>query len=75
MTYGAIERGHTVASIPSDFLSPKDNRAKVKLLLARQAAIGAGQLFQYLPLTMQRIYLTLSENMLATVEWCAKVTW
>ena len=75
MTHGAIERGRTVASVPSDFLSPKDNRAKAKLLLARQAAISAGQLFQNLPISMQRNYLTLSENMLATVERCAKVTW
>lgn len=60
---------------PSDLLSPKDNRAKVKLLLARQAAIGVGQLFQNLPISMQRNYLTLSENMLATIERCARVTW
>jgi hypothetical protein len=60
---------------PSELLSPKDNRAKAKLLLARQAAIGAGQLFDKLPLWMQRNYLTLSENMLATIERVAKVTW
>ena len=65
--------GH--ATVSSDLLSPKENRAKVKLLLARQAAIGAGQLFQKLPLSMQRNYITLSENMLATIERVAKVTW
>ena len=52
-----------------------DNRAKVKLLLARQTALTSGQLFEKLTLTMQRNYLTLSENMLATIERCAKVTW
>ena len=71
----ALARGRTVQSVPSDFLSPSDNRAKVKLLLARQTALTSGQLFEKLTLTMQRNYLTLSENMLATVERCARVTW
>jgi hypothetical protein len=75
MTQNALERGRTVQSIPSDFLSPADNRAKAKLLLARQAAIGAGQIFDKLPLSMQRNYMTLSESMLATVERLARVTW
>ncbi len=71
----ALSRGRRVQSVSSELLSPADNRAKVKLLLARQTALISGQLFQNLPLTMQRNYLTLSENMLATVERCARVTW
>jgi hypothetical protein len=75
MTQNAIPRGRIVQSVPSEFLSPADNRAKAKLLLARQCAIGAGQQFDKLPLSMQRNYMTLSENMLATIERVAKVTW
>ncbi len=75
MTQNALSRGRTVQSVPSDLLSPADNRAKAKLLLARQCAIGAGQLFEKLPLTMQRNYMTLAENMLSTIERVAKVTW
>ena len=75
MEQNALSRGRRVQSVSSDLLSPTDNRAKVKLLLARKAALTSGQLFEKLTLTMQRNYLTLSENMLATVERCAKVTW
>jgi hypothetical protein len=75
MTQNALSRGRTVQSVASEFLSPSDNRAKAKLLLARQAALGAGQIFDKLPLSMQRNYMTLSENMLATIERVAKVTW
>jgi hypothetical protein len=71
----APSRAHALASAPSELLSPKDNRDKVKLLLARQCALGSGQIFDKLPIGMQRNYLTLSENMLATVERCARVTW
>ena len=71
----ALSRARAVASAPSELLSPADNRAKAKLLLARQTAIGSGQIFDKLPLSMQRNYMTLSENMLATIERVAKVTW
>lgn len=71
----ALSHARAVASAPSELLSPKDNRDKVKLLLARQTALTSGQLFDKLPLTMQRNYMTLSENMLATIERCARVTW
>jgi hypothetical protein len=73
MTQTAIAFGR--AAVSSDLLSPSDNRAKAKLLLARQCAIGAGQIFEKLPLSMQQNYMTLSENMLATIERCARVTW
>jgi hypothetical protein len=39
MTQNALERARTVQSIPSDFLSAKDNRDNAKLLLSRQAAL------------------------------------
>ena len=75
MTYNALERGRAVQSVPSDFLSAHDNRAKAKLLMARQVAMGAGQIFDKLPLSMQRNFMTLSGNMLATIERLARVTW
>lgn len=71
----ALARARAVQSAPSELLSPKDNRAKVKLLMARQTAMTSGQIFDKLPIGMQRNYLTLSENILATIERCARVTW
>jgi hypothetical protein len=56
----------------TQFITARD---EAKLLIARQIAINNGLVWGNLKLRDQYIYLTLAENILATVERKAEVKW